>query len=139
MKSDLEIVDLLYLGLYVPALTSAITGRVYKWKRPLNSNLIDVVINCLPTNNLQLQTAVANVNIHVPNLSVTLPGGLVDNTQADIPTLRSLTSLVISILKERWFPEDEYWFDVQQQNIFSEDGINEHYSNIRVNFYSINI
>lgn len=136
MISTLEIIDKLYLQLNVADVKAAINGGVYKSKRHINSNKVDIVIGCLPTNNLQLQTSVANVNIHVPNLVIT-NNGVQDNTQPDFAKLRSLTTLVISKLKDKW--AGDYWFDVQQQNTFSEEDINEHYSNIRVNFYSLNI
>lgn len=138
MINTLEIIDELFLALHVGDVLSAITGNVYKMQRPLNSALVDIVINCLPTNNLQLQTAVANVNIHVPNLSIGA-AAVVDNTQADIPKLRALTNLVVSKLKDKYPSGKEFWYDVQQQNVFAEPNINEHYSNVRVNFYSINI
>ena len=136
MISTLEIIDKLYMFLNVPEITSVITGKVCKSIRPLNSRKVDIVIGCLPTNNLQLQTAVANVNIHVPNLILKVDN-VQDNSQPDIKKLRSLTDIVISKLKETY--SGDYWFDVQQQHVFAEENINEHYSNIRVNFYSINI
>lgn len=136
MISTLEIIDKLYLQLNVVDVKTSISGGVYKEKRPINSTKEDVVIGCLPTNNLQLQTTVANVNIHVPNL-VLNTGGIQDNTQPDFERLRTLTTLLIAKLKDQWTAD--YWFDVQQQNTFSEDELNEHYSNIRVNFYSLNI
>lgn len=138
MINTLEIVDELFLGLFVADVLGAITGNVYKMQRPLDSKLVDIVINCLPTNNLQVQTAVANVNIHVPNLSLGSAAG-VDNTQANIPKLRALTNLVISKLNDKYPSGKAFWYDVQQQNVFAEPNINEHYSNVRVNFYSINI
>lgn len=136
MISTLEIIDKLYLQLNVADVKTAISGGVYKEKRPINSTKEDVVIGCLPTNNLQLQTTVANVNIHVPNL-VLNTNGIQDNTQPDFARLRTLTTLLIAKLKDQWAAD--YWFDVQQQNTFSEEELNEHYSNIRVNFYSLNI
>lgn len=138
MINTLEIVDELFLALHVADVLGAITGNVYKMQRPLDSDLLDIVINCLPTNNLQVQTAVANVNIHVQNLSLGSAAG-VDNTQANIPKLRALTNLVISKLNDKYPLGKPFWYDVQQQNVFAEPNINEHYSNVRVNFYSINI
>lgn len=135
MISTLEIIDKLYLVLNVTEIKSAITGTVCKSMRPINSKKIDIVIGCLPTNNLKLQTAIANVNIHVPNLNFK-NNGAQDNTQPDTAKLRSLTALVISKLDDQTM--EDYWFDVEQQTIFPENNINEHYSNIRVKFYSIN-
>lgn len=136
MFSTLEIIDRLYLALNVDEVKAAISGGVYKSTRPINSKKIDVVIGCLPTNNLQLQTAVANVNIHVPNL-VLSANGITDNSQPDFANLRSISTLLISLLRDQW--RDDHWFDAQQQSIFAETDIHEHYSNIRVNFFTINI
>ena len=94
MISTLEIIDKLYLVLNVPDVKAVITGVVCKSKRPLNSKLIDVVIGSLPTNNLQLQTAVINVNIHMPNLSLKI-GTTQDNTQPDFAKLRNISTIVI--------------------------------------------
>lgn len=136
MISTLEIIDKLYLVLNVPALKNAITGGVYKQRRPLNSKKIDVVINSLPTNNLQLQTGLANVNIHVPNLVIG-SGTAQDNTQPDFAKLRTISSIVIDLLKDQYTPD--FWYDVENQTVFPEDNINEHYSNIRVKIFNINI
>lgn len=135
MKTTLEIIDILYQVLNVADVKAAITGGVYKASRPMNSKAIDVVIGCLPTNNLQLQTAVANVNIHVPNLTINV-GGVQDTSQPDFAKLRTLSALVISKLEGG---TSTHWFEVQQQNIFAEHDLREHYSNIRVNFFAINI
>jgi hypothetical protein len=132
MISTLEIIDKLYMVLNVTDVTDVISGGVYKSKRPINSNAEDVVIGCLPTVNLQIQPAVANVNIHVPNLNI---AG--DNTQPNFARLRELTTLVISKLTDQY--KGSYWFDVQSQGTYPEDEINQHYSNIRVQFFNNNL
>lgn len=136
MISTLEIIDKLYLILNVSDITSVISGGVYKSKRPIGSSAEDVVIGCLPTVNLQIQPAIPNINIHVSNLKI-IKNGVQDNSQPDFARLRELTSLVISKLSDQY--KGSYWFDVQSQTIFPEDDINQHYSNIRVQFFNNNL
>ncbi len=131
----MDIEQILYQALDAPEVKAAISGDVYKLNRPLDSRKVDITVGCLPVNNLQLQTAVANVNVHAPNL-VFSHGGVQDNTQADFATLRLVTELVISKLEGY---TDKYSYEVQQQHMFADREINEHYVNIRVNFYNINL
>jgi len=118
--------------LNVPDVTNVISGSIYKQKRPIDSSAEDVVIGCLPTVNSQIQRAVANVNIHVSNLGISG-----DNSQPNFARLRELTTLVISKLSDQY--KDSFWFDVEQQNIFTENYINQHYLNIRVQFFNNNL
>lgn len=136
MMTTLDIIDVLYQRLNITAIRTQITGGVFKQSRPLNSGNSDIVISCLPVTGDQMQSAVANVNIHVPNPTINI-NGKQDDTQPDFGMLRFLTQLVIGYLKDD--STEDYYFDVQQQNIFSEDSIKEHYSNIRVNFFNINL
>lgn len=128
MKTTFDIVDIVYLFLKTKTIT--ISGGIYKHLRPANSVLEDIVIGSLPVNNEQIQQAVVNINIHVPN--VKLPQ---DTTQPDSKRLNTLTALIIGYVDEQYI--NNYWFYVQQQNVFA-DGL-ENYSNIRLNFFSENI
>lgn len=137
MRNTFNLVDIIYLVLTAnTTITSAITGKVYKNARPLNSDKQDIVVGSLPINAEQIQQAVMNVNIHIPNLKISI-NGLQDNTPPNLVKLEEVTALVIEGLKDKVF--SDYWFDVQQQNLFAEEATNEHYSNIRINFYSENI
>lgn len=134
--TTLDIIDSTYLALNIAEVRSVISGGVYKVIRPLNSTSEDIVINSLPTVNFQLQRAIVNVNIHVPNLKIGTKVGQ-DNSQPNFARLREITSIVIGILNDKFF--GQFWFDVQQQSIFAQPEINYHYSNIRVEFYNLNI
>ena len=136
MRNTFDLVSIIYLALKTNAITSAITGNVYKNQRPLNSDKIDIVVGSLPVNAEQIQQAVLNVNIHVPNLKLSINGAQ-DNTQPDLVKLNAVTKLVTIELKDK--VGGDYWFDIQQQTLFASESANEHYSNIRVNFYSENI
>lgn len=134
MRTTLDVVDDLYQALNVPAIKSEIDGDIYKHRRLLNSRKVDIVINSLPINSEQLQNCIGNVNIHVPDIEVNVDGNI--DYQPDHVKLKELTTLVLGNL-EVW--EGDYHFSVQQQTLFKEDGANEHFVNIRVNYYSINL
>lgn len=134
MRTTLDVVDDLYQALNYTDIKNAIDGDIYKHRRLLNSRKVDIVINSLPINSEQLQTCIANVNIHVPDIEVNVDGNI--DYQPDHVKLKELASLVMLYL-EVW--EGDYHFSVQQQTIFKEDEANEHFVNIRVNYYSINL
>jgi hypothetical protein len=134
MRSSFDITDILFKDLLTQGFP--LSGDVYKQLRPVNSELEDIVVNSLPVNAEQLQQAVLNVNIFVPNLKVSV-NNLVDTFQPDWVRLKSLTSLVLEFLKSQ--SGSDYWYQVQQQNFFADQISNSYYSNIRVNFYSENL
>lgn len=136
MKTTLDIEDILWTFLDSSSLKTSVNGGVYKKKRPAGSTKEDVVINCLPVNNLQIQSAVANVNIHVPN-KVQNISGIQDDSQPDHARLKELGNAAVSLLVDQW--NNDYTFDVQQQNVFEDEDGKSHYVNIRLDFYSINI
>lgn len=140
MRTTFDIVDIIYPILKNDAaLTTALSGTVYKdGQRPIGSGKEDVSIGSLPVNGEQLQQTVVNVNIHVPNQKLLL-NDVQDNTKPDLKRLKALTALVIGLVNEKYY--SDYWFFVQQQQLFPEqdENANEHYSNIRLSFYSENI
>jgi len=136
LRNTFDIETIIYQELNVSAITNVISGKVYKNSRPLNSNKVDVVVGSLPINAEQLQRTVVNVNVHAPNLKLSI-NGIQDNTQPDVATLKTITALVISALTDKAFTD--YYFDVQQQVLFKDETSDEHYSNIRINFLSENL
>lgn len=134
MKSSLEAIDLVYAALVPSALRTAINGQVYKAVRPLNSDKEDVVINALPVTNQKIQRGLVNVNIHVPNLQLTV-GNVIDKTQPNSARIKTLASLAIAILKEKWGANGDYLLEIESERVFPDES--NHYSNIRVLFYSL--
>jgi hypothetical protein len=136
MKTTLDIVEIVWQHLNsVSSITSAISGKVHKHKRPANSTNEDVVINSLPFNNSQIQTGVVNVNVFCPDLQVTSNG--ITTNMPNHTRLTTLASLIIPYLTAQW--TTEYNFDIQQQNLFEDTESKQHYINIRVEFFNINI
>jgi len=135
MITTLDIVDVLWAAINGSALKSAISGGIYKGARPVNSSKEDIVINCLPVPNTQLQTAIANVNIHVPNVVQNL-NGIQDDTQPNYARLKALATMAVGVLQDKW--QAGYHYDVQQQVMIQDEQAKSHYINIRVEFYNLN-
>ncbi|HEY4207982.1 MAG TPA: hypothetical protein VGM31_14260 [Puia sp.] len=136
MRTTLDIVDILWSRLSESNLKDAITGGIYKHIGPVNSTKEDIVINSLPIVNLDLQTAVANVNIFVPNPTQNL-NGVQDNSQPNGARLKELGAVAMEILAAQYGAD--YSFDVQQSVTLPDEASGSWYINIRVNFYSINL
>lgn len=134
MKSTLEIVDIVWAILNVSDITTEITGGIYKNKRPINSDKEDLVINAIGAANTDLETALVNVNIHVPSISIKINGS--EEQVNDEARLKELTKKALEILADNW--GEDYNFDVQQQLLIPDES-GESYINIRLDFYSINI
>ncbi len=136
MRTTFDIDNILYQVLSNNAgLTATITGSVYKRNRPVSSTEEDIVIGSLPVPNNQLQRTVANVNIHVPLLEIATENG--QDTQPDTVRAEQLTDMVVLIVDDIVGPD--YYYDVQQQNVFFDSITNDYYSNIRVNFFLENL
>lgn len=137
MRTTLDIENILFSFLKASSLASEINGGIYKRQRPAQSSKEDVVINCLPVSNRQLQDAVANVNIHVPNVTVQRDG-ITDQSHADHPRLNELATLAWQLLDDQFNPLG-YTFHVQQQILIQDEDAGDHYVNIRIEFYSVNL
>jgi hypothetical protein len=134
--NSLEAIDILFEALKEILLDVAKpNGGVHKQKRPINSTKEDIVINSLPIDrNTGFQNGVLNVNIHVPNLSVTT-GGVLDNTVPNLTRIKDLTKKVEAIIADVY--ADDWSYEVQQDNFFEEE--KSSYNNVRVQFRALNI
>ena len=135
MKTTLDLVDVVWQLLNSSSLKGEITGGVYKLKRPLNSAKEDVVVNSLPVSNEQLQTAIVNVNVFVIDLEVGIEGE--KNTMLDIARLKQLAAMTVDILQDGI--DGDYTWDVQQQTVIEDEGNDQHFVNIRLEFFISNI
>lgn len=136
MITTLDLVDIIWQRLNGSPLKTAISGGLYKHRRPAGSQTEDVVINSLPINNVQLQTGIANVNIHVPNLTIEA-SGVQDSKQPNSIRLQELAAIAIEALSDVW--AGDYNYDVQQQTLLEDEEAGDYYINIRIEFYNINI
>jgi hypothetical protein len=135
MKTTLDIVDAINTRLQAVSSLSTLSGKIYKYQRPVDSDLEDLVINCLPITNEQLQRAVANVNCYVPDTVVTVNGK--ENRVPNLTRLKAIAAIVMPALTD-WI-SGSFTCDVQQQLLVPDSESNFHYLNIRLQFYVSNI
>lgn len=105
---------------------NAISGRIYKDKRPSGSTKEDIVINSLTMTNDYMQNGVFNVNIYVPMTSQKIDG--ITQFQKNNARLKQLADLVYPVLDDAWTNEQNL-FVVNHQDF--EDG-NDNFYNFRV-------
>jgi len=134
MKTTLDIVDTINTRLQAVSSLSTLTGEIYKYQRPVDSDLEDIVINSLPITNEQLQQAVANVNVYVPDVVVTVSGK--ENRVPNLTRLKALAVIVLAELMDRI--SGNFTWDVQQQLLIQDSESNSHYVNIRLQFFVLN-
>lgn len=137
MRTTFDLEQILYDRLKTGDLASEITGSIYKRQRIPASQLEDVVIISLPVNADQIQEAVVNINIHVPNIEVTA-NGVTNPDQPNFERLQSLADLAKLELDDVYETQIGYYFNVQQQNVFSDEEAGDHYINFRIVFNSFN-
>lgn len=134
MKTGNDSVNDVYSLLNLPALTSVITGNIYKYHKPLNSKKINVVINSLTLSNAPLQSGIVNVNIHAPNLPASEIDGVSDSNFPNSTLLNDLAKIAIHLLDTQW--RETFHTDVDTSPNMLQDNDGTWYINIRVNYYS---
>jgi hypothetical protein len=114
------------------AITSAITGSVYAGQRPLNSELEDITINTIAlTQEFEPQLGTSNVNIHVADQSVTIGGTA--QKMANRTRLKAISELVLNAI--RLSKITGVGFTIENQTMIQEAEIEQHYVNIRINWF----
>ena len=131
----IETTDLLYSVLANSEAIMLAGAAVYAEQRPEDSCGVDIVVNCLTYNRWSNpQTAISNVNIHVPDKKVKI-----DNRQQyriDRAKLRSLTSTVVEVLKAEANKHPGISFEPTTETLLAENGNTgpQHYVNIRISW-----
>lgn len=111
-------------------------GKLCDDERPLNSELEDVTINGLALVKDDVDEAVLNVNIYVPNLK--FPKDPADKSQPNTARLTELSKLGNKAFldgEEIWDDAGEYCFKYQQDTVMKDEN-NQRYLNFRIEFYS---
>lgn len=112
-------------------LKAELTGGIYVLgERPDGSEKEDIVVNNLFINHTIPQTGTSNVNIHVPDMSVTIGGK--QQHKANRERLRTLTALVLEALKAANI--QGLTIRITNETIIKEPNIPEHYNNIRIDW-----
>lgn len=134
MNVSTDILDVLYTAIVASALKTSITGGVYKFERPENSNKEDIIINCLPITGNTVQSGIANVNIHVSDL--VLKAG--DKTQKypDIKRIKTLSDLAKTVMTG--YGSNYNYYIESQHTLKDSEGANNYYINFRIayNFHN---
>lgn len=136
MKGSLDFVQILFDYVKASSLYAAITGNVYKLRRPLNAHLEDVVINCLPVDSEQLQRTIANVNVYVPSIPVANLSG--EEWMPDTMRLKVLETLSKTVL-ESYTKANDYHFEIQAQVVVDDQESKSFFINNRIAFYALNV
>jgi len=124
--SDYKTTD--YIIGIVYSLLGSITKPKYLKTKPTNAVAAEyVVINSLPINANVMQKCYVNVNYHVKDITAGTP---------DITKLEAGSALVLAALKE--VSITAYLIDFESQETIREEGLGEHYSNLRFSFKNIN-
>lgn len=107
-------------------INNVISGKIYKDKRPADSQKEDIVINSLTMTNHFLQNGVFNVNCYVPKKLVKIQ----DKNQyhTDYARMKHIVDLVYPVLTDVW--EEDFNLNVVSQQHFEEE--KEDYYNFRV-------
>jgi hypothetical protein len=112
-------------------LKTMITGNIYTGKRPLNSTKEDICINTITvTRTYTPQSGTSNVNIFVPDKPINHNR----QEQKDIndERIREITGKVISLLEAASVNGLSFW--ITNQTVLAEPEIEQHYSNLRIDW-----
>ena len=134
MKTVLDQSDAIYRLLNVPAVTSAITGKVYSDARPLDSDLEDIVIKSLTLGEGTRQFGVALVNIHVKDIEIAgVPGKLANKTR-----LKAISRIVVPLIEET--DGDDFVLWIESSSTVPEPEVDQHFLQLRleVRMYNFN-
>lgn len=107
-----------------------LTGNVYPYKRPDNSDKEDVVVKCLVLDSMQMQEGVVNVNVHVPSISAG-PAGY----QPNRIRLNEIGKVAADLLDDTW--GFDYNFELDEAPIIQPEQIADRwFLNIRVRYHA---
>lgn len=111
---------------------SLISGGIYVRKRPDGSELQDIVVNTIAlSQEYEPQIGTSNINIHVSDLTVTAAG-----KQQKMPNIEKMKTISANVLElVRSTKIAGLAMVVENQTTIQEPEINQHYVNIRINWF----
>jgi len=127
LKTTIDISDILYPIINVASVNNTIDGKVYRNKKPLNSELQDIVI--IPLSNYVgdeiINNATFMVNCYCKNFV---------NGTPDITKIRIIIDAVIAVIEAYNNTSHYYIFDITNQILLQDtDQISMSYVNLRLN------
>jgi hypothetical protein len=135
MTTSFDIEEAIWKKLDGSSLKTEITGKIRKRERPSDSDKEDIVVNSLGATSSQLDQSIANVNIFVPDMTINENG--VQEKVPDTARMKVLTDIAIALFKD--VTDGDYHYNYQQQSVIEDPDSGDHFVNIRINFYSINL
>lgn len=133
MKTTFDIIDTLIPIIDVASVTDTIDGGIYRGKKPINSELMDIVLLPLPIrgghpNDTDIQDGTAIINIYCKNHE--------DTGQPDTAKLRATTEAIISVIEDYTQSSTYYRFDIENQTVMNDTvQLNMSFSHIRVKYW----
>lgn len=129
MKTTFDINDILFPVINTEEVQAEIDGRVYRNKKPLNSELQDIVI--IPLSNYNgdeiINDATFMINCYCKNFN---------NGTPNIKELRAITGAVIAEIEEYNNTSNYYIFDITNQILIQDvDQLSMSYVNLRINCF----
>jgi len=129
MKTTFDINDILYPIINVVPVQATIDGKVYRNKKPLNSELQDIVI--IPLSNYNgdeiINDATFMINCYCKNFN---------NGTPDITKLRAIAGAVITKIEAYNSTSNYYIFDITNQILLQDfDQKSMSYVNLRINCF----
>jgi len=129
MKTTFDISDILFPVINVLSVQAIIDGKVYRNKKPLNSELQDIVI--IPLSNYNgdeiINDATFMVNCYCKNFN---------NGTPDVAKLRAIANAVIAVIEAYNASNNYYVFSITNQILLQDtDQISMSYVNLRINCF----
>lgn len=127
MKNTFDVLDMVFSRLHVTTVTTLIDGKIYRNKRPVNSELKDIVINTLPiSNDPNIQQGTFHVNCFVKNL----PNGQVDES-----TLEPILNAVVNRIDGYSASTTYFDCDIVSMSVYPDESSDQwSYGSVRVNY-----
>ena len=126
MKTDVEIRQDIRAIVADSEIASSISGSVRIIPRATGSKLEDCVISVLDGDNAQIQDAIVNVNVYVPNI---MSGG---DSVEDVSRTKPLAKICETVLDRG--SGDGFRFYLEKQRILPVNGKDEHVINNRIRY-----
>jgi len=132
VKTTFDIIETLMPVINVASVTVTIDGGVYRVKKPLNSELMDIVLLSLPIrggheDDVDLQDGTVIINIYCKNFETT--------GQPDTVKLEASAKAVIAVIEAYEMSNDYYEFDIANQTIMNDPvQKNMSFVSIRINY-----
>ena len=129
MKTTFDINDILFPVINVASVQATIDGRVYRNKKPLNSELQDIVI--IPLSNYNgdeiINDATFMINCYTKNFN---------NGTPNITKLKAIAEAVIDMIEAYNSTPNYYVFNITNQILIQDvDQVSMSYVNLRINCF----